>query len=184
MDLEPTREKLTVVDHDPEWLRIFEMLKRVYKEHLGELIIRVEHVGSTAVPGLCAKPCIDIDIVIEDYSKLPTIIEKLSELGYSYEGDQGIRGREAFKRADAKVPWDGTHTRKMDHHLYVCPKKSEELKKHITFRDYMKEHPEFKEEYCRLKKNLALKHREDRITYTEAKTTFIETVLERARLEK
>ncbi len=172
-------QKLKVVDHDPEWHMIFQDLKETYLEHLDNLILDIEHVGSTAILGLCAKPCLDIDIVIEDYSDFSKLTEKLSNLGYRHQGDLGITGREAFKRIDDKVPWDGTDTKKMDHHLYVCPKDSKELKRHIAFRDHLKENPDLKKEYGELKKKLVSKYRRDRAAYTEAKTKFIERVLER-----
>jgi len=175
-------KKLKVVDHDPEWDMIFQDLKETYLEHLDNLILDVEHVGSTAVPGLCAKPCLDIDLVIEDYSELQEIIDRLSDLGYRYQGDLGITGREAFRRIDDMVPWDGTKSKMMDHHLYVCPKDSKELKRHIAFRDSLKDDPELKEEYCNLKKALVSKYRRDRAAYTEAKTKFIERVLERIKM--
>jgi len=172
-------KKLKVVEHDPEWHSVFQDLKETYISHLNDLIVEVEHVGSTAVPELCAKPCIDIDVVIEDYSAFSKVTEALSDLGYRHQGDLGINGREAFKRIDDKVPWDGTDSITMDHHLYVCPKDSKELKRHIAFRDHLKEDPDLKREYGELKKRLVSKYRRDRAAYTEAKTKFIETVLER-----
>ncbi|MEF8874131.1 MAG: GrpB family protein [Candidatus Thermoplasmatota archaeon] len=171
------QEELVVVDYDPEWPDIFEELKEIYMDHLGDLVVDIEHVGSTAVPGLCAKPYIDIDIVIEDYSSFEETRDRLSELGYSHEGDLGIEGREAFFRIDEKVPWDGTGSEKHEHHLYVCPKDSRELKRHKTLRDHLREHPKEKKRYCKLKKRLARKH--DNIeAYTERKTEFIEKILE------
>ncbi len=172
-------KKLKIVDHEPEWHTVFQDLKEIYLKHLDDLIVDVEHVGSTAIPGLCAKPCLDIDLVIEDYSDFQAVIDGLSDLGYRHQGDLGISGREAFKRIDNKVPWDSTESKKMDHHLYVCPKGSDELKRHIAFRDHLKENPELKEEYGKLKKRLVSKYRRDRQAYTEAKTKFIERVLEK-----
>ncbi len=176
-------KKLKIVDHDPRWQIIFQDLKEIYQEHLGDMILGVEHVGSTAVPGLCAKPCLDVDVVIEDYSKFQAVKERLSEIGYRHQGDLGITGREAFKRVDEKVPWDGSNSKKMAHHLYVCPKNSEELERHIAFRDYLKENSDIKKEYGELKKRLVSKYRRDRAAYTEAKTKFIETLLERIDLQ-
>lgn len=171
-------EDVVVVDYNPEWKEIFLSLKNIYLENLGDLVVDIEHVGSTAVPGLCAKPYIDIDLVIEDYSRLDETIEKLSELGYMHQGDLGIVEREAFFRSDEKVPWDGTDSEKHEHHLYVCSKNSRELKRHTALRDFLIEHPEERKEYSMLKKRLAGKYRKDRDAYTEGKTKFIENILD------
>ncbi len=172
-------EKLRVVDHDPKWADIFKKLKDIYLEHLKDWVVEVEHVGSTAVPDLCAKPCIDIDIVIEDYSSFPDVKRKLSELGYDYEGDLGIEGREAFKRKDKNVPWDGSGSEKYDHNLYVCPENSRELERHLELRDHLRDDQKSRKRYGRLKRRLAKEHKDDIVAYTEGKTKFIERILER-----
>lgn len=94
------------------------------------MIIGVEHVGSTSVEGMSAKPCIDIDVIIKDYSAFDIIVSRLEMIGYIYEGNLGIEDREAFKY------FNKPHLR--THHLYVCPQKSEELYRHITFRDFLR----------------------------------------------
>ena len=112
--------------YDEQWKHDFLQIKAELTIALGQLAIEIEHVGSTSVQGLSAKPIIDIDVVIEDYSRLENVILALGKIGYRHEGDLGIAGREAFK-------YDGKeHLRK--HHLYVCPKDSQELKRHIAFR--------------------------------------------------
>lgn len=183
INLEPMAGSMTgsnsivIVDYDPEWPVIFQSLKDIYHRELGDLIINVEHVGSTSVPGLCAKPCLDIDLVISNRSRLPDVIDRLSELGYRHTGDQGVLGREAFKREDQKAPYDGTASEKYAHHLYVCSIDSPELRKHLLFREYLRMDTEVKELYCQLKKELAEKFGANRELYTEAKTDFIEGVL-------
>ena len=88
---------------------------------LGSLAQHIEHIGSTAVPGLAAKPIIDIDVVIENDALLPAVITSLAELGYTHAGDQGIPGRQAFKRQGEYVPFvPGALHPWIDHHLYVC----------------------------------------------------------------
>ena len=99
---------------------IFCEIKSEIQEALDQLALAIEHVGSTSVHGLSAKPIIDIDVVIKDYSMLDAVISALERIDYHHEGNLGIAGREAFK-------YEGkTHLRK--HHLYVCPRDSEELK--------------------------------------------------------
>ncbi|MFW6064326.1 MAG: GrpB family protein [Candidatus Natronoplasma sp.] len=173
-----SEEKIKLVEYDPAWLENFERLKSIYLESLGDKLIKVEHVGSTAVPGLCAKPQLDIDLVIEDYSSFEDVIHALAELGYEYQGDFGIEGREAFGREDRLAPWDGSNSRKQSHNLYVCPKNSRELRRHLAFRDRLREDEECRKRYADLKRRLVRKYRDNREAYTEGKTKFIERVLE------
>ena len=112
-------KRVIVERYNPEWKREFEKIRSEIMAAASDLILSVEHVGSTSVEGLSAKPCIDIDVVIEDESLLGEIIARLSAVGYAHEGNLGIPGREAFKYSDKP------HL--MTHHLYVCPKNSPEL---------------------------------------------------------
>ena len=157
--------RVNVVPYDPEWRSDFEKIKRELDVALGNLALAVEHIGSTSVEGLSAKPCIDIDIVIEDYSMLKEVIERLAAIGYNHEGDLGIAGREAF---DYK---DKPHLAK--HHLYVCPKDSSELRRHIAFRDYLRANPEAVKEYSRIKEEGAELFFFDIDKYIEHKSPFI-----------
>ena len=125
---------IVVVPYDSNWKLQFEAIRSEIQDALCELALSIEHVGSTSVEGLSAKPIIDIDVVIEDESKLQTVIEKLAVIGYEYEGNLGIVGREAFGYTGKE------HLQ--NHHLYVCAKDSPELKRHLTFRDYLRSHKE------------------------------------------
>lgn len=167
-----------ISDYDPQWREEFDRLKVIYIDSLGDLLVETHHIGSTAVRDLCAKPVIDIDLVIESYSSFQEVKEVLYGLGYGYEGDYGIEGREAFRRKDEKVPWDGSELQKYPHNLYVCPEDSRELKRHLVFRDHLREDEESRRRYSELKRRLVRKHRDDRESYTEGKTKFIERVLE------
>jgi len=138
-------------------------------ENMGDLILKVEHVGSTSVAGLAAKPIIDIDIVIEDYSKLPAVIKSLEKLGYIHQGDLGIEGREAFK----KIIEDNYQ----NHHLYVCPKDGKGYLEHTALRDYLRNNKKAREEYGKLKIKLADKFPYQVEKYLEAKSEFIEKIL-------
>ncbi|MBO4325536.1 MAG: GrpB family protein [Lachnospiraceae bacterium] len=159
---------VVVEPYNEAWKQDFMDIKAELEPALGELALRIEHVGSTSVPGLSAKPIIDIDVVMEDYSKLQAVVDALAAIGYTHEGDQGIPGREAFK-------YDGKeHLRK--HHLYVCPEDSAELRRHITFRDYLRSHPETVREYSRVKEEGAKLYPYDIDRYIEHKSPFIEGV--------
>ena len=139
--------KVIVLPYDAAWKDAFEAIKKEIKIALGDLIIGIEHVGRTAVEGLCAKPCIDIDVVIRDRSDLDAVVMELAKIGYIHEGDLGIRGREAFRYEDKP------HL--MSHHLYVCAKDCAELHRHITFHEYLRAHPEAAEAYSRTKQEAA-----------------------------
>ena len=148
-------KKVTVLPYDPAWKEQFEQIKAELLSAVGEYVIAVEHVGSTSVEGMSAKPCIDVDMVIEDYSVFDAVAEGLTSLGYYHEGDLGIKEREAFGYTDKP------HLQK--HHLYVCPKTSRELHRHITFREFLRSHPRAAEEYSRTKGTLFVYGRSRRL---------------------
>lgn len=152
-----------VEDYNPEWKNEFERIKNELLTVLSGKINSIEHVGSTSVEGLAAKPIIDIDVVID--KNFEEVKKALESIGYIYEGDLGISGREAF---DYK---NKSHL--MVHHLYVCNKDNEELYRHITFRDYLRQHKEDRYRYSSIKKEMALKYPEDIDSYIEGKQPVI-----------
>lgn len=167
--------------HDPAWAAEFEELRSIYAAALGELLLRAEHVGSTAVPHLQAKPILDIDLVMEGYEAFPRIVEGLGRLGYAHQGDLGIRDREAFARRDETVPVTPAGRRWMPHHLYVCPLRSVELWRHIAFRDALRAKADLREEYERIKCSIAARSGDDRKLYAQIKDVecrpFVDRVL-------
>jgi GrpB-like predicted nucleotidyltransferase (UPF0157 family) len=167
-----------IVEYDPQWPVTFDQLKQVLAEKLGDLALGIEHVGSTAVPGLAAKPIIDQVVIIRSREQLPAVIDRLAELGYDHRGDLGIAGREAFGRREEDVPWDGTGRAWPVQHLYVCAQDNRELHRELCFRDHLRAHPEVAAEYAALKRALARRFRHDRAAYTEGKTSFVERILE------
>ena len=139
--------KVIVMPYDKEWQTDFEKIKFELENAIGDLILGIEHVGSTSVQGMSAKPSIDIDVIIKDYSVFDIIVSRLADIGYIHEGNLGIKDREAFKYTDK--PHLQTH------HLYVCPQYSAELHRHITFRAYLRTHPEAVNEYSKVKEKAA-----------------------------
>jgi GrpB-like predicted nucleotidyltransferase (UPF0157 family) len=166
----PTPEPVIVVAYDPSWPAVFAGIADHIRAALGDLAVAIEHVGSTAVPGLAAKPIIDIDAVVPAAADVPTAITRLAVIGYVHRGDLGIPGREAFWRPPLSPP----------HHLYVCPAESAEYRRHVRFRDYLRAHPPVAAAYSALKRSLAERYRDDRDAYTNAKSTFVNQVLARA----
>ena len=140
-------KKVVVVPYDQKWESAFEEIKNEIEAAIGDVILGIEHIGSTSVKGLSAKPCIDIDVIIRDYSVFGEVVRKLEASGYIHEGDLGIKGREAFKYNEKP------HL--MMHHLYVCPKDSEELRRHITFRDFLRQNTEAVLKYSLVKEKAA-----------------------------
>ena len=164
---------LEVVPYSETWPAAFQALKARVKPALGALCQRIEHVGSTSVPGLPAKPVIDIDVVIERDDQLEVVIERLTAIGYEYQGDKGVPGRYAF----------GSPPGLSEHHLYVCAQDNPELHRHLLFRDFLRRHPEEAAAYGKLKRRLAMENPVDRAAYGEGKTRWIERALGLARHE-
>jgi GrpB-like predicted nucleotidyltransferase (UPF0157 family) len=164
-----TPEPVVIVEYSPDWAPQFEQIRALLLTTLGELALAVEHVGSTAVPGLAAKPIIDIDVVIARLDDIDAVKTALTAIGYAYSGEQGIAGRHAFKQP-ADLP---------RHHCYVCAKDSAELLRHLSFRDALRHDPRLAANYAALKQELPATFRDDRLGYSEAKTAFVEAALRR-----
>ncbi len=163
-----TTRNIVVVPYDSNWKQQFEAIRAEIQDALGELALYIEHVGSTSVEGLSAKPIIDIDVVIEDESKLQAVVERLAGIGYEHEGNLGIVGREAFGYTGKE------HLQ--NHHLYVCTQDSPELKRHLAFRDYLRSHEEAVREYSRIKEEGAELYPKNIDGYISYKTGWIEKI--------
>jgi GrpB-like predicted nucleotidyltransferase (UPF0157 family) len=164
---------IIIEDYDPQWPQRFDAIRERLAPVLGTFAAAIEHVGSTAVPGLAAKPIIDIDVLLKSAKDLPQVIANLKAVGYEHQGTLGIPGRDAFKAPAHDI----------DHHLYVCSTPGTEFFRHIAFRDYLRTHPKDADDYARLKRSLAGKFAVDRETYTQAKSDFVQEILRRADLE-
>lgn len=152
-----------VEDYNPEWKNEFARIKNELLTALSGKIDSIEHIGSTSVEGLSAKPIIDIDIVIDN--NFEKVKEALESIEYTHEGDFGIYGRESFSYKNK------SHL--MLHHLYVCNRDNEELYRHIIFRDYLRQHKEDRDRYSSIKKQMALKYPKDIDSYIEGKQHLI-----------
>ena len=168
-------KRVVVVPYDEAWKNAFEEIKTEIEAEIGDLIIGIEHVGSTSVEGMSAKPCIDIDVIIKDYSAFAAVVDGLKTIGYIHEGDLGIKDREAFK-------YSGKEHLLM-HHLYVCPKYSEELHRHVTFRDFLRNNPEAVKKYSLIKEKAAELFPNDIDGYIEYKSPCIEELYKKCGLK-
>ena len=166
-------KNVVVEKWNPKWKDEFERIADSLGEDVIYNSIKIEHVGSTSVEGLSAKPIIDLDIVIEN-DKFEIIKRLLKDKGYKYEGDLGIEGREAFSYSGKEEL--------MTHHLYVCPQDSKELFKHITFRNFLKNNADLAAEYSKVKEQAAVLYPDDIDKYMEFKSEIIERIYKRCRL--
>ncbi len=163
-----------VQKYNPEWPEWFAEIKAFLGEKVCLACIRIEHVGSTSIPGMTAKPIIDLILVIEpqDFEKIKGL---LAERGYHHQGDKDIKEREAFDLAD-----DTVKKSLPAHNLYVCPKHSESLKRQIAFREYLKENKADAERLSTLKWSLAEKFDNDKYPYMDGKAALCEEITEKA----
>jgi len=162
---------IEIVGPDPNWPNLFQEESHRIEQALSGLRPRAFHIGSTAVPGLCAKPIIDVMIGLGEMDEAE-IVPAMASIGYSYHPEAGEPGRLFFSR------W---HTR--SYHVHVVKLHSWTFWRHILFRDYLTCHPELCGQYAKLKQDSAVKFRLDRPGYTESKSDFIDSTVKRATLE-
>ena len=165
--------------YNPNWKSEFEKIKQVIESELKELypLTDIQHVGSTAIPGLFAKPILDIDIIIDHKDLLLPISLNLEKLGYKNKGEQGIEGRFAFRQTSNFVPLSAMENKWQQHHLYVCYKDSLALKNHLLFRDILRNNKAVMEQYAALKQYLFNGLKLSGEEYNIRKTDFIISVL-------
>lgn len=168
-------KRVIVVPYDSKWNDEFQKIKLYLGKALENTILAIEHVGSTSIEGLSAKPIIDIDVIIESYDKFEDVKSRMKNLGYYHEGDLGIKDREAFG-------YNEKH-QFMTHHIYVCPRDSKEFKRHIVFRDYLRTHKEDREKYCEIKLEAAIKYPTDIDRYIETKSPCITEIYRKCGLD-
>ena len=158
---------IVVVDYDPAWPDLFHQLKNRLWAVVRDVADTIEHVGSTSVPGLAAKPVIDLDIVVEDASRLEEVIDRLASIGYQHLGDLGVADREAFREPASSIR----------HNLYACPHDGLGLRNHLAVREYLRVHADVAAKYGKLKLELAQKFAHDIDGYIDGKTEFLLEIL-------
>ncbi len=168
---------LEIVAYDPDWPARFETERKRVLALFAPGGAVLEHVGSTAVPGLAAKPIVDMMLGVERLAEVEARIPALEALGYEYVAQHEVRFPE---RRFLARPRSGPRT----HHLHAVERGSGFWRRHLGFRDLLRADPRTARAYEDLKRGLARQHAEDREAYTEAKTDFIEAALERARARR
>jgi GrpB-like predicted nucleotidyltransferase (UPF0157 family) len=170
---------IAIVPYDPAWPAIFDAEAAGVRQALGALAMRVEHVGSTAVPGLAAKPIIDLQVSVPSLEPMGRYVELLASGGYGHIplGQFDL----VYPFFQKPVEWPCTH------HVHLCVLGSEQEDNHLAFRDYLRTHPLIAGEYLELKRGLAALHHgttlESRERYSLSKTEFIARVLKRALID-
>jgi GrpB-like predicted nucleotidyltransferase (UPF0157 family) len=155
---------IRIVDHDPRWpLLAQEELRRV-ADALGDSAVRLEHVGSTSVPGLGAKPIIDMQVSVADIERLDDYVGPLEALGYLFAPDPAFPDYHYFAKP---------HARPRSHHLHVCQAGSHQELRHVAVRDFLRAHPEEAASYEELKRTLVREHPEDRLAYVAGKDGYM-----------
>ena len=170
MSLGLERGTVRVVPHDPEWATLFATESQRLRAVFGpELPIAIEHAGSTAVPGLAAKPILDVVGGYPPGARLERYIASLVQAGYVHRGERGIPGRQFFRRGDPR-----------SYHLHLVVQGGPLWREYLAFRDALRAQPAVRDAYAALKLELARRHVGDREAYTEGKTTFVRQVLAEA----
>lgn len=161
------------VDYDPRWPGLFAEEAKRLRQAIGGALVAVEHVGSTSIPGLSAKPVIDILVGVRVLGEGEKAVPALDALGYEYRGENGIPGRLFLRK--------GLVEYRRTHHLHMVGMGHEQWASMLSFRDYLRAHPDEAGRYEALKRDLASQFRGDRRAYTDGKAEFVEAVLAKAR---
>jgi GrpB-like predicted nucleotidyltransferase (UPF0157 family) len=163
--------EVVVVPYDPRWPALFEVAAAELRAALGSAILAVHHVGSTSVPGLCAKPILDLLVSVGDFQEAKLLVPRLESLGYEFRPDEEIPDRHYFRRREG-------HAR--THHLSLAEPGSRHHRVTLAFRDALRGDAALADAYAHLKLRLARRFPRDRPAYLEGKSEFVEDVLSRA----
>lgn len=166
------KDLVRVVPYDSSWATEYKKEEKILKELIGDKILDIQHVGSTSIIGLSAKPILDIAIGVKDNDVLDKVIPILTNAGYDVKNSIGEYGEVLARKG---TPENRTH------YIHIEVLGSEFWNNHILFRDYLLSHPQYIEEYKKLKKNLGDINKEDRKNYTKSKNEFIQKVIDLAK---
>ncbi len=155
---------VSVVEYDPDWPAEFEREAARLAQIFGDEVIAIHHIGSTAVPGLAAKPIIDLMPLVRDIERVDRYNPGMAAVGYEARGEYGIAGRRYFsKGGDERT-----------HHVHIYEPGNPEVRRHLDFRDYLRAHPDVARQYAELKMLLACQFPHDPTAYTQGKDAFVE----------
>jgi GrpB-like predicted nucleotidyltransferase (UPF0157 family) len=163
---------VTLVEYDPRWLPLFEQARAELSQALGPAILAIHHVGSTSVPGLCAKPVLDILVSVPHLQTALNLVPKLESLGYEFRPNEGIADRLFFRRRIGAA---------RTHHLSLSEPASRHHVATLAFRDALRANADVASAYAQLKLRLAQEFPQDRGAYIRGKTEFVVNVIAKAR---
>lgn len=161
------RHEVQLVPYNEEWATLFQKTKSEVQRILNSNVIDIQHIGSTAIRGIVAKPILDVAVIVRNLDAIN--FEDMKRNGYVYGGEAGVPGRSFF----AKYRGGDIST----HHIHCYEQNNQNLLANIAFRDYLIEHPDYAKQYNDLKLHLAEQYADNRITYTNEKTDFIKMIL-------
>ena len=165
-----TSNPVELVPYDPDWPAAFIRIREKLEELLTPYAVTIEHIGSTSIPGLTAKPLIDIDIILRSRDDIPAATQILLALDYEPRGNRYDDDVWAFMMRDGKPP----------ERIYLCPPNNATHQRRVIFSDHLRSHPVAAAAYAALKQDLAAKFRYDGDRYTAAKRDFIDVVIDQA----
>jgi len=165
-------KKVEVVPHDPRWRNAFEAEAKHVSTALGENVVAIHHIGSTAISNIYAKPVVDLLVEVRDITEVDGRSSAMETLGYEVKGEFGIPGRRYFRKDNR----GGIRT----HQIHAFEVGSAEVERHLAFRDYMIAHPGDAQEYSELKMKLAEEHPQSMDGYMDGKDGFIKEIDRRA----
>jgi GrpB-like predicted nucleotidyltransferase (UPF0157 family) len=161
-------ETFELMEYDPQWPDRFQEESERIAEVMGDDLLEIEHIGSTSVPGLCAKPIIDILVAVEAFDDVESYQKRLAPLGYN------LFAHTDFKQDEHLFFWKGEPR---THHLHLVEYATWEHHRHLIFRDYLRSHPDVAKQYADIKRELAAAFKAKRPAYTKGKTAFIKSIV-------
>ena len=162
---------LELREHDPRWAACFDEVKSSLSPALGLYAVDIQHVGSTSIAGIVAKPVIDVAVAIEGYPLPGEVLAAVEALGYTYWGEYGIPRRHLFFQRGGPVGYN----------IHINDLVNDQFQRHVLFRDYLRAHPDAAREYERLKLELAAQS-DDVNAYADSKSEFVQGILRKAHL--
>lgn len=158
-------DEVLVLPHNPQWFEMYFCEAQIISEALGANTLASHHIGSTAIPNCYAKPIVDILVEAEALSAIDTHANRMEQVGYQVMGEYGIPGRRYFRK-------DSTTGVRL-FHVHVFTKGDVHIERHLAFRDFLIQHPDWAQDYSQLKRKLAFEHANSSRSYTAAKTEFV-----------
>ena len=168
------KDIVRLVPYDPEWVEDYKKEEKILRELIGDYVLDIQHVGSTSIPGLSAKPILDVAVAVKDENTLQKLIPILTDAGYDVKDSISDLGEVLARKG---LPENRTH------YIHIEVAGSEFWNNHILFRDYLIKHSDYVREYERLKTEVFEQYKNERKKYTLAKNEFISKVIEMAKLE-